>query len=130
MLARYKKDSKPLLGQGTLYFMPVRTAIFMGETVDNMPSYIPEMGALLHAAQKYLCGEISHVWLRGYVLECLASPAVQDNLEIQKELAEWHRMQESTWDEWGLNPNPLPESEFRDSVKSCVDYWLLIQNGA
>jgi hypothetical protein len=58
MLVRYKKDSKPLLGQSTLYFMPVRTAIFMGETVDNMPSYIPEMGALLHAAQKYLCGQL------------------------------------------------------------------------
>jgi hypothetical protein len=46
MLVRYKKDSKPSLGQGTLYFMPVRTAIFMGETVDNMPSYIPEVTTL------------------------------------------------------------------------------------
>jgi hypothetical protein len=98
--------------------------------MDNIPSYIPEMEVLLHNAQKYLCGEICRVWLRGYILECLASPAVQDNLEIQKELAEWHGMQESTWNEWGLNPNPLPESEFRDRVKSCVDYWLSTQNGA
>jgi hypothetical protein len=78
-----------------------------------MRTDLPEMQELLDAARAYLVGSTGMTWLHGYIAQCELSPAVQADEVSRIAVFEWRRMHDSAWNEWGLNPNPLPEAEFK-----------------
>ncbi|UHQ22747.1 hypothetical protein LVB77_19190 [Lysobacter sp. 5GHs7-4] len=71
------------------------------------------MQELFDAARAYLAGSVGLTWLHGYIGQCESSPAVQSDEIARVAMLEWRQRLSSAWNEWGMNPNPLPEAEFK-----------------
>lgn len=78
-----------------------------------MRTDLPEIRELLDAARSYLAGSVGLTWLHGYIGQCEFSPAVQSDVVTRVAILEWRQLLNSACNEWGINPNPLPEAEFR-----------------
>lgn len=83
----------------------------------------PEIQDLLAAARKYLEGGIGLPELHGYIGQCEYASAIQQDKALSEAVHEWRQMLNQTWNEWGINKNALPESEFKLWVQTQVDDW-------
>ncbi|MEP3477868.1 MAG: hypothetical protein ABJZ55_01355 [Fuerstiella sp.] len=80
-------------------------------------SPIPEIRAMVAAARQFVDGEIDFLALRGPVLECQqCANRFNVDANIQRLTNEWAGFIERTWDEWGINPDPMPVEELRDRI--------------
>lgn len=85
-----------------------------------MRADLPEIQELFDAARSYLTGSVGLSWLHGYIGQCESSPAVQSDDVTRVAVLEWRQRLSSAWNEWGINPNPLPEAEFRRWLQEQV----------
>lgn len=88
-----------------------------------MRNDIPEIAELLEAGRKYLEGKLSISSLHGYVGQCEFCPDILSDVFLKDEISCWRNMIEQTWNEWGLNKTPVPESDLKAWIRSRLTAW-------
>ncbi len=79
---------------------------------------LPEVRNMIVVAQRYILGEASIIDLYGAACECARWAGRLDyHPEIISLALKWGRMANDTWNEWGLNKNPMSESELREELR-------------
>jgi hypothetical protein len=78
---------------------------------------LPELRAMVAAANRYLRGEIHFSALVGPTEQCEIWARVYGVHPAIRELAaEWQMLVDQTWNEWGQHPVKLPEAELRRRI--------------
>ena len=102
---------------------PFVHALFWKHTMISIfDATFPEVREMFNAARRYLKDEIGLVEFHGFVAQCRSVAKLFSSHPSILALAnEWSRMINSAWNEWGIDPNPLPDADFRTWLQQQIN---------
>lgn len=85
--------------------------------MDDSIASVPEVRRLVAIAKKYVNGECHFLELLAVTVavEMWANRS-NSHPAIRAMASEWSQWIGQAWNEWGLNDNPMPESELRQRI--------------